>query len=132
MRGTFIREIASMLKTVVTQDTISSSDDMVSKGLFPKDTDIKQINALKKLLEMVIAFLVPFQILFLAQKTITLSVGYCAFMSWLQTISNTSTQAMKHIQQCQANFLNYNIFSKQTSISGDARVPNDIPKSLKN
>ena len=56
MRGTFIREIANIPKTIVTQDTVSSSEDIVSKGLFQKDTDIEQMNALKKLLEMVIAF----------------------------------------------------------------------------
>ena len=36
MRGTFIHENASMPKTVVTRDNISSSEEIVSKCLFPK------------------------------------------------------------------------------------------------
>ena len=42
IRRTFMREIASIPKKVVTRDNISSSDGIVSKCLFPKDTDIKQ------------------------------------------------------------------------------------------
>ena len=68
-------------------------------------------------------FLDLFQILSMEKKTTTLSVGYDAFMSWFQTISNT--QAMSMYRNVKHTF-QIPFFFFETSIL------NGISKSLKN
>ena len=128
MRGTLMRE-SILPGTVITRDRVSSSEDAVSKCLFPTDAEIKQSIA----------------------PVAVFGDGNCRFRSVSNSVFGTENDHIECRVRCVyelvSNFIKYTSsetyaemstkpsafqYIFETSISDDARVTNDVSKFLKN